>query len=108
MNLFTDEQKEYFLSIVKGRQSKKLAQMMNDKFGLDVTAAQICTYKSKYGITSYYERPYARTEDAVKDFVIANAGGITNRERVWQRVYYWSGQGYKTTAWRAFWACRVL
>ena len=80
MNLFTDEQKEYFLSIVKGRQGKKLAQMMNDKFGLDVTAAQICTYKSKYGITSYYERPYARTEDAVKDFVIANAGGITNRE----------------------------
>ena len=80
MSLFTDEQREYFLAIVKGRQGKTIAQMMNDKFGLKVTASQIRTYKSKYGITSYYERPQSRTEDAVKDFIIANASGITNRE----------------------------
>lgn len=80
MSLFTDEQREYLLSIVKGRQGKTIAQMMNDKFGLDVTAAQIRTYKSKYGITSYYERPERRTDEEVKRFVVENASGITNRE----------------------------
>lgn len=51
--LFNVEQSEYFISIVRGRSTKEIAELMYKKFGLHLTKSQIVYQKSFHKVTSY-------------------------------------------------------
>src|SRR5699024_6135272 len=50
--LLTPEQHEFLLSNLEGTGNKQMADMLNDEFGLSLTAQQINSYKSNRGLTS--------------------------------------------------------
>lgn len=50
--LFTREQKEFIRQNVEGRTNQELADLVNEKFGLSITAQQMNTYKSNHGLRS--------------------------------------------------------
>lgn len=50
--LFTREQKEFVKNNVKGRTNQELADLINETFGLSVTAEQMNSYKANHGLRS--------------------------------------------------------
>ncbi|MUG45503.1 HNH endonuclease signature motif containing protein [Paenibacillus woosongensis] len=50
--LFTLEQKEFIRQNVEGRLNQELADLVNEKFGLQITARQMNTYKKNHGLVS--------------------------------------------------------
>lgn len=50
--LFTREQKEFIRENVEGRQNQELADLVNEKFDLQVTAKQMNTFKKNHGLVS--------------------------------------------------------
>lgn len=50
--LFTREQKEFIRQNVDGRLNQELADLVNEKFGLEITARQMNTYKKNHGLVS--------------------------------------------------------
>lgn len=53
--LLTDEQAEYLISIIPGRSSRDCAEIMNKKYGLNLTQAQIIGWKKNHKVTSGYD-----------------------------------------------------
>ncbi|WP_233095997.1 hypothetical protein [Alicyclobacillus sp. SO9] len=50
--LFTNEQKAFIKDNVKGLSNQKLADLVNKRFGLSITARQMNTWKKNHGLTS--------------------------------------------------------
>jgi len=50
--LFTLEQKEFIRQNVEGRLNQELADLVNEKFDLQITARQMNTYKKNHGLVS--------------------------------------------------------
>lgn len=50
--LFTREQKEFISQNVEGRLNQELADLVNEKFDLQITARQMNTYKKNHSLTS--------------------------------------------------------
>lgn len=50
--LFTQEQKEFIVRHVKGRHNQELTDLVNDRFGLTITARQMKTWKNNHGLSS--------------------------------------------------------
>ncbi|WP_339304000.1 HNH endonuclease signature motif containing protein [Paenibacillus sp. FSL R5-0519] len=50
--LFTREQKEFIEKNVEGRQNQELADLVNEKFDLQITAKQMNTYKANHDLVS--------------------------------------------------------
>lgn len=50
--LFNEEQQDFIKKNVKGRTNQELADLVNKKFGLSITARQINTYKKNHGLRS--------------------------------------------------------
>lgn len=50
--LFTKEQKQFILQHVKGRHNQELADLVNERFGISVSTAQIKSWKRNRGLSS--------------------------------------------------------
>lgn len=53
--LLTDEQAEYMASIIPGKPSKEVAWIMNEKFGIDLKASQVQSWKKNHKCPSGYD-----------------------------------------------------
>ena len=58
--LMTDEQAEYMISIIPGRSSKEVTEMMNEKYGLALTVAQLRSWKKNHKIPSGYDARFRK------------------------------------------------
>ena len=85
---FTDEMHQYICDIAKGRLCSEIADMFNEKFGTNVSAKTIKSYKSNHKIRSgrynidYSKKTYynqlLNTEQT--EFLKSIYLGISNRE----------------------------
>ncbi|MUV39453.1 hypothetical protein JNUCC1_03331 [Lentibacillus sp. JNUCC-1] len=62
--LFTKEQKEFIKANVKGVLNRELAELVNEKFNLTITAQQMLTYKKNHGLTSGVNTQFKRGQEA--------------------------------------------
>lgn len=53
--LLTDEQAEYLAEVVPGRSSEEAAEMLNERFGLQITKYQVRGWKKNHKIPSGYD-----------------------------------------------------
>lgn len=60
--LLTDEQAEYLIRIIPGRSSTAVMDMMNYKYGLNLTLAQIRGWKKNHHVPSGYDTRYRSGE----------------------------------------------
>ena len=60
--LLSDEQAEYLISIIPGRSSSEVRDMINGKYGLDLTLAQIRGWKKNHHVPSGYDTRYRSGE----------------------------------------------
>lgn len=58
--IFNDEQAEYVVSIVKGRPTAEVAEMVNEKYGLNITSKQIYSWKKNHKTPSGYDTRFRR------------------------------------------------
>lgn len=88
MMRYTQEMDQYIREIAKGRLCSEIADKFNERFGTNVTASQIKSYKSNHKIKSrktnidYTKRNYYNkllTNDQI-DFLKSIYKGISNRE----------------------------
>lgn len=56
--IMTDEQAEYLISIIPGRSSEECRNMINDKYGLHLTLAQIRGWKKNHKTPSGYDTKF--------------------------------------------------
>lgn len=74
--LLTEEQHDFFLNNVKGISSKDLSELMNKKYGLNLSERQVLTYKKNHnltsGLTGYFEKGMKPWNKGVKGL---NTGG---------------------------------
>lgn len=74
--LFTKEQEKFVRENAKGRYNDELAQMVNEKFGLNITARQMATWKKnhdvKSGLTGQFEKGQTAWNKGMKGL---NTGG---------------------------------
>ena len=56
--VMTDEQAEYLISIIPGRSSKECMEMINEKYGLHLTLAQIRGWKKNHKTPSGYDTKF--------------------------------------------------
>ena len=56
--LLTDEQAEHMREIIPGRSSKEIAQMMNERYSLQMTAEQVRAWKKNHKVSSGYDTRY--------------------------------------------------
>src|SRR5690625_1188410 len=83
--VYTEEMIEYVRKVAPGRYNKEIAELFNERFGLDKTASQINSMKRNHGITSgnvrRRKRPHLRlfTEEQ-EQFVKENVKGVGNKE----------------------------
>ena len=56
--IMTDEQAEYLISIIPGRSSKECMEMINEKYGLHLTLAQIRGWKKNHKTPSGYDTKF--------------------------------------------------
>ena len=56
--MFTKEQSSYLISIIPGRSSAEIAEMMNRRFCMNVTPAQIHTWKKNHRLSSGYDTKF--------------------------------------------------
>lgn len=64
MHKFTREQLDYLREIAPGRSTAEHTRMMNEKFGLQLTAGQIKSCKGNYGITSGLDGRFAKGHES--------------------------------------------
>jgi len=60
--LLTDEQAEYLAGIILGRSSAECRDMINSKYGLSLTLAQIRSWKKNHKVSSGYDTRYRKGE----------------------------------------------
>lgn len=83
--LLSDDQIEYLRQIASGRNVIVLAQMMNDKFDLSLTPAQITGAKSRHGVCSgrVKEQPKLRLTTPEQDeYMRAHSKGKSGEELI--------------------------
>lgn len=61
--LLTQEQHDYLVEHIPGRYNQELADLINAKFGLNLTAAQVKNYKmnnklGSSGLTGHFEKEH--------------------------------------------------
>lgn len=75
--LLSDDQAAYLEAIAEGRLSGEVTQMMNRKFGLSLTEAQIRAYKARYklrsGVQTTFEKGHAPANKGTRG--VFNVGG---------------------------------
>lgn len=62
--LLTDEQAEYLISIIPGRKSDEVRQMMNEKYDLNLTLAQIRAWKKNHKTPSGYDTRWRKGQES--------------------------------------------
>lgn len=65
--LFTAEQEEWIRENVKGKSNTELAAMVNERYGMNITAKQISSWKKNHHITSGLTGHFYTRENPVKD-----------------------------------------
>lgn len=65
--LFTDEQEEWIRENVKGKTNAELAAMVNERYGIEVTAKQISNWKKRHHLNSGLTGYFYSKENPVKD-----------------------------------------
>ena len=88
MMRYTQEMDQYIREIAKGRLCSEIADMFNERFGTNVTASQIKSYKSNHKIISdktnidYTKKTYYNQllNSEQREFLKSIYKGITNRE----------------------------
>ncbi len=58
--LFTQEQKEFIRQNVEGCHNQKLADLVNERYGLQITARQMNTFKKNHGLVSGLDCRFAK------------------------------------------------
>lgn len=56
--IMTDEEAEYMATIIPGRQSNEIARIMNEKYGIGLTADQVRSWKKNHKCPSGYDTKY--------------------------------------------------
>ena len=84
---YTQEMRDYILEIAPGRLNSEIADMFNKKFGTNLSAKTIKSYKSNYGIVSkvskidYSKIKYKKLlNDKQVEYLKKIYQGISNRE----------------------------
>ena len=62
--LMTDEQAEYMISIIQGRSSQEVADMMKEKYGMDLTIAQIRGWRKNHKTPSGYDSRFRKGQQS--------------------------------------------
>lgn len=82
--LLTIEQKEYLIEIAPGRFTEEITRMINDKFGMSLTAEQIHRYKSVNKIHNGMQHKYKPVRSLLtmeqEEFLKGNIKGRYNGE----------------------------
>lgn len=75
--LFSQEQKEFIENNVEGRPNKELADLVNAKFDLQITAKQMNTYKKNHGLVSGLDCRFQKGASPINKGTkgLYNAGG---------------------------------
>jgi hypothetical protein len=58
--LFTEEQRDFIEANIKGTKAADLAKMLNEAYGLTITADQIKNYKANHGLVSNLDTKFKR------------------------------------------------
>ncbi|WP_017726752.1 HNH endonuclease signature motif containing protein [Halalkalibacterium ligniniphilum] len=97
MRLLNKEQHDYLLSILQGRYNAELAQMMNEKYGLSLTARQLSTYKKnhglKSGLTGHFQKGHNPVNKGTKG--LYNVGGNKTSFKKGQKAHNYKPIGYE-------------
>jgi len=76
LHKWSEEEKEYLASIVKGSSYKKIAKEMRDKFGYDFTDSQIKGAMARYNLTTgtmgYFRKGSIPWNKGLKGYIGAN------------------------------------
>lgn len=95
--LFTLEQKEFIRQNVEGRLNQELADLVNEKFGLQITARQMNTYKKNHGLVSGldFRFPKGSTPANKGTKGLYNVGGNRTSFKKGQRPSNYKPVGYE-------------
>lgn len=63
--LLTDEQAEYLISIIPGKRSDEIVRLLNEKFGLTLTTAQIRGWKKNHKVPSGYDARFRKGRESL-------------------------------------------
>lgn len=73
--MFTDEQEDYLKNIVSGRMTDEIAALVNEKYNLQVTPAQISNWKARNGIASGVDACFKPGQKAWNKGIPFRSGG---------------------------------
>ena len=90
--MFTDEQEAYLKSIVPGRTTDEVASMVNEKYGMTITTAQIRAWKQRNGVTSGVDACFKPGQQAWNKGIPFRSGGRSHET--------WFKKGQRSINWR--------
>ena len=90
--MFTDEQEDYLKSIVTGRMTDDIAALVNEKYNLQVTPAQISNWKARNGIASGVDACFKPGQKAWNKGIPFRSGGRSHEA--------WFKKGQRSINWR--------
>lgn len=95
MRLFTDEQHEYLVSIVKGRTVKEIVEMINKKYDLSIEPRQIRAYKKNHNLVSNLDATFKKGHTPVNKGTkgLYNVGGNKTSFKPGQKAKNWKPVG---------------
>ncbi|MFU1797352.1 HNH endonuclease signature motif containing protein [Paenibacillus azoreducens] len=85
MHRWTDEQKLYIREIAQGRYNSEIADLVNARFGTEISEGQIKSFKANHKIKSDLPKrrrtiPQSLLSDEQTEFVVSHVRGLSNLE----------------------------